>query len=107
MAYGRGSLCFAISSTALVDIETEDTAVVLKFKNGALGLIEATTATRPKDLEGSISIIGQNGSVEIGGFAVNMMKTWNFIDQRQEESKFLKNFLKIHPMCMAMVIRLL
>jgi predicted dehydrogenase len=71
---------FAKSATALVDIEAEDTAVaVLKFKNGALGLIEATTATRPKDLEGSISILGEKGSVEIGGFAVNKMLHWNFI----------------------------
>ncbi len=45
---------FAQSTTALVDIETEDTAVVvLKFKSGALGVIEATTAARPTDLEGS------------------------------------------------------
>ena len=43
---------FAMSTTALVDIEAEDTAIVtLKFKNGALGIIEATTAVRPKDLE--------------------------------------------------------
>jgi len=70
---------FAKSKTALVDIEAEDTAVVLlKFRNGALGIIEATTAVRPKDLEGSISILGETGSVEIGGFAVNEMKTWNF-----------------------------
>ncbi len=70
---------FAKSLTALVDIEAEDTAIVmLKFKNGALGIIEATTATRPKDLEGSISILGEKGSVEIAGFAVNEMKHWNF-----------------------------
>jgi UDP-N-acetyl-2-amino-2-deoxyglucuronate dehydrogenase len=63
---------FAKSMTALVNIEAEDTAVVtLKFRNGALGIIEATTAIRPKDLEGSISILGEKGSVEIGGFAVN------------------------------------
>jgi predicted dehydrogenase len=68
-----------MASTALVDIEAEDTAVVtLRFANGALGVIEATTATRPKDLEGSISILGEGGSVEIGGFAVNQMKVWNF-----------------------------
>lgn len=72
---------FAKSTTALVDIEAEDTAIaVLKFRNGALGCIEATTATRPKDLEGSISIMGENGSVEIGGFAVNQMKVWSFVD---------------------------
>lgn len=70
---------FAKSATALVDIEAEDTAVVLlKFRSGALGVIEATTATRPKDLEGSISILGEKGTVEIGGFAVNQMKTWSF-----------------------------
>lgn len=71
---------FAMSRTALVDIEVEDTAVVtLRFANGALGVIEATTATRPKDLEGSISILGEGGTVVIGGFAVNEMKTWNFV----------------------------
>lgn len=70
---------FAKSTTALVNIEAEDTgAVVLRFANGALGIIEATTATRPKDLEGSISILGENGTVEIGGFAVNKMRVWNF-----------------------------
>lgn len=74
----------AKSLTAMVDIETEDTAVVmLKFANGALGLIEATTAVRPKDLEGSITILGSGGSVEIGGFAVNQLKHWNFVDPRQ------------------------
>ena len=73
---------FAKSTTALVNIEAEDTAIVtLKFKNGALGIIEATTAVRPKDLEGSISILGETGTVEIGGFAVNEMKHWNFSEE--------------------------
>ena len=72
---------FAKSATALVNIEAEDTAVViLKFRNGALGIIEATTAVRPRDLEGSISILGEKGTVEIGGFAVNRMKVWNFTE---------------------------
>jgi len=70
---------YAMSATALAKIETEDTAVVtVRFRNGALGVIEATTAARPKDLEGSISVLGETGTVEIGGFAVNQMKTWNF-----------------------------
>ena len=74
---------FAKAATALVDIETEDTAVVvLKFRSGALGVIEATTATRPADLEGSISMLGERGTVEIGGFAVNEMKVWRFEDSR-------------------------
>jgi len=76
---GEVESVFARGTTALVNIEAEDTAVVtLKFKNGALGIIEATTATRPNDLEGSISILGENGTVVIGGFAVNEMQTWNF-----------------------------
>ena len=83
---GEVDSVFAMSTTALVDIEAEDTAVVtLRFKNGALGLIEATTATRPADLEGSLSVLGETGSVEIGGFAVNEMKVWNFINQTDED----------------------
>lgn len=74
---------FAMGMTALANIETEDTAIAtLKFKSGALGLVEATTAVRPKDLEGSLSILGEKGTVEIGGFAVNEMKTWNFVEAR-------------------------
>jgi UDP-N-acetyl-2-amino-2-deoxyglucuronate dehydrogenase len=78
---GEVESVFARSTTALAKIEAEDTAVVtLKFRNGALGVIEATTAVRPKDLEGSISVLGERGSVEIGGFAVNEMKVWNFVE---------------------------
>lgn len=77
---GEVDSVFAMTRTALVDIEAEDTAVVaVRFKNGALGVIEATTAVRPKDLEGSISLMGESGTVVIGGFAVNRMETWNFV----------------------------
>ncbi|MDD3012593.1 MAG: Gfo/Idh/MocA family oxidoreductase [Candidatus Gastranaerophilales bacterium] len=90
---GEVDSVFAKSTTALVDIETEDTAVViLKFRNGALGVVEATTATRPKDLEGSISILGEGGSVEIGGFAVNEMKVWNFVDQTSADKEILEKY---------------
>jgi len=69
----------AYTSTRLVDIEAEDTAVaVIKFSSGALGIVEATTATRPRDLEGSLSILGEGGSVVIGGFSVNKLETWEF-----------------------------
>lgn len=84
---------FAKSITALVDIETEDTAVaVLKFRNGALGVIEATTATRPKDLEGSISILGEKGNVEIGGFAANKIINWNFEDKKTEDDEVIEKY---------------
>lgn len=79
---------FAKSTTAIANIETEDTAVViLKFQNGAIGLIEATTAARPSDLEGSLSILGENGTVEIGGFAVNELVHWKFHDTIDEDSE--------------------
>lgn len=84
---------FAKSTTALVDIEAEDTAVVIvKFANGALGVIEATTAVRPKDLEGSISVLGETGTVEIGGFAVNELKHWNFSDVLEDDDTVLEKF---------------
>jgi len=84
---------FAKSTTALVNIEAEDTAIVtLKFANGALGIIEATTAVRPKDLEGSISILGETGTVEIGGFAVNEIKHWNFSKELPGDVDVIEKF---------------
>lgn len=71
----------AIGATQLVNVEVEDTACAwLKFKNGALGAIEVTTATRPlnKDLEASISILGENGVVIVEGASVNKLSTWTF-----------------------------
>jgi len=84
---------FAKMTTALADVETEDTAIVtLKFKNGALGIIEATTATRPTNLEGSISILGEHGTVVVGGVAVNEMQTWVFEDEQEGDSSILEEF---------------
>jgi predicted dehydrogenase len=83
----------AMSATRLVDIEAEDTAaVILTFANGALGIIEATGGTRPKDLEGSISILGEGGTVVIGGFAVNKLETWNFLDARPDDGEVIEKF---------------
>jgi predicted dehydrogenase len=83
----------ARSTTALVNIETEDTAVAtLKFRNGALGIIEATTAVRPKDLEGSLSILGEKGTVEIAGFAVNQIRHWRFVDELPSDKVVIEKF---------------
>ena len=84
---------FAMARTALADIEVEDTAVaLLKFRSGALGVIEATTATRPKDLEGSLSLLGELGSIEVGGFALNELKTWNFVTPDPDDVDVLERF---------------
>jgi predicted dehydrogenase len=79
--------------TALARIETEDTAVAtLKFRNGALGIIEATTATRPSDLEGSLSILGEKGTVEIAGFAMNQIRHWRFVDELASDRDVVEKF---------------
>lgn len=88
----------AMTETRLVNIETEDTGLVLlRFVNGALGVIEATTATRPKDLEGSISILGEKGTVVIGGFAVNEMKVWDFTEKEEGDEDVLFKYRSNPP----------
>ncbi len=83
----------AMATTALVDIETEDTAVVtLRFANGALGIVEATTATRPTDVEGSLSVLGEGGIVEIAGVAVNQMRTWRFVEEMPDDRTVIEKF---------------
>ena len=60
-------------------IEAEDFgAAILKFKNGAIGIIEATSTVYPKNLEEKLSIFGEHGTVVIGGLAVNRIETWRF-----------------------------
>lgn len=83
----------ARASRALVDIEAEDTAIAtLQFANGALGIVEATNAARPRDLEGSLSILGEGGTVVIGGFAVNKLETWEFVDVQLGDENVLEQF---------------
>lgn len=61
------------------DIEVEDTGVLnIKWRNGALGSMSVTMLTYPKNLEGSITILGENGSVRVGGVAVNDIQLWQF-----------------------------
>ncbi len=83
----------ARAATALVDIEAEDTAVAtLRFRNGALGIIEATGAARPRDMEGSLSVLGSGGAVEIAGFAVNKIRTWQFVEPVASDAEVMEKF---------------
>ena len=60
-------------------IEAEDTAAMqLRWKNGALGTMAVTMLTYPKNLEGSITLLGEKGTVRIGGSAVNKLNAGNF-----------------------------
>lgn len=77
---------FGYSKTALAQAEVEDTLVaILRFQNGALGTVEATTCARPKDTEGSLSILGERGLVDIGGFALNKTLNWQFDPELPED----------------------
>jgi UDP-N-acetyl-2-amino-2-deoxyglucuronate dehydrogenase len=68
----------AMVSTTL-DIEVEDTGVLnIKWLNGSLGSMSVTMLTYPKNLEGSITILGENGTVRVGGVAVNDIQHWEF-----------------------------
>ena len=88
----------SMAATRLVTIEAEDTGVaVLRFNSGALGVLEATTATRPKDLEGSISILGERGTVVIGGFFMNDLVTWNFADKQPIDDVVFEQYGKNPP----------
>lgn len=81
---------FAMTARRLVRIEAEDTgAALLRFASGALGIVEATVATRPADLEGSLSILGSGGAVEIGGFYANELRHWKFAAVLPEDAKVL------------------
>ena len=69
----------AKTATMARRIEAEDSgAAVLKFRNGALGVIEVTMLTYPRNLEGSLTLIGETGTVKIGGTAVNKVEHWQF-----------------------------
>ena len=71
----------AKTATLARRIETEDTGVaVLRFRSGALGVIEVTMLAYPRNMEGSITVLGERGSVKIGGTAVNRVEHWEFAD---------------------------
>lgn len=73
----------AMTGTLARDIEVEDTAVMnIRWRNGALGSMAVTMLTYPKNLEGSITILGERGSVRVGGLAVNEIQHWQFEDKR-------------------------
>lgn len=66
-------------STQKIKMEAEDSiSVAIKFKSGAIGNINATVLTYPKNLEGSLTILGEKGTARIGGFALNKIEHWEF-----------------------------
>lgn len=70
------------------DIEVEDTGVLnIRWRNGALGSMAVTMLTYPKNMEGSITILGEKGTVRIGGVAVNDIQHWEFDEPKDYDTK--------------------
>ena len=73
-------------ATLARQIEAEDTATLnIKWQSGALGTMNVTMLTYPKNLEGSITILGEKGTVRIGGLAVNKIEHWEFDEEDEDD----------------------
>lgn len=76
----------AKTATLARRIESEDSGIAaLKFRSGALGSILVTMLTFPKNLEGSITILGEKGTAKVGGTAVNKVEHWSFADYDDDD----------------------
>jgi UDP-N-acetyl-2-amino-2-deoxyglucuronate dehydrogenase len=76
----------AYTATLARDIQVEDTGVMaVRWRSGALGTMSVTMLTYPKNLEGSITVLGEKGTVRLGGLAVNEIQHWEFADRRPED----------------------
>ena len=76
----------AKTATQARRIEAEDSGVaVLRFRSGALGVIEVNVLTYPRNWEGSITIIGEKGTAKVGGTAVNKVEHWSFAEYDDDD----------------------
>lgn len=79
-------------------IEAEDLGIALvKFKNGAYGIIEGTTNVYPNNLEETLYIFGENGTVKVGGKSVNIIEEWKFADNKDESENVKSEFSENPP----------
>ena len=78
----------AYTATLARNIEVEDTGVMnVRWRSGALGSMNVTMLTYPKNLEGSITILGEKGTVRVGGLAVNEIQHWEFAEPDEDDAK--------------------
>ena len=74
-------------------IEAEDLGIALvKFKNGAYGIIEGTTDIYPKNLEETLYLFGEKGTVKAGGKSVNILEEWIFEGQEENAEKIKEEY---------------
>jgi len=78
----------AMMSTLERDIEVEDTGVLnIKWRSGAMGSVNVTMLTYPQNYEGSITILGEKGTVRVGGLAVNEIQHWKFSNKQDYDDE--------------------
>lgn len=81
----------AMMGTLERDIEVEDTGVLnIKWRSGAMGSVNVTMLTYPQNYEGSITILGEKGTVRVGGLAVNEIQDWKFSDKQDYDDEVQK-----------------
>jgi len=81
---------FAYTATLAHNMEAEDVGVAaLKFKNGGIGTIEGSTITYPKNIEGSVAIFGERGSLKVGGTALNRKVLWKIEGEMEREAEII------------------
>lgn len=86
--FGPVESVFGYTETFMRKIEMEDMgAAVIKFKSGAIGIIEAASTIYPKNIEETLNVFGETGSVIVGGIAVNRIEVWEFPDGEEEKAK--------------------
>jgi UDP-N-acetyl-2-amino-2-deoxyglucuronate dehydrogenase len=81
----------AFTATLARNIQVEDTGVAnIRWRNGALGSVNVTMLTYPKNLEGSLTILGERGTVRVGGVAVNEIQHWDFAEPDAEDDALVQ-----------------
>ncbi len=87
---GAPESVFAFTATLAHRMEAEDVGVAtIRFRNGAVGTVEGSTVTYPENLEGSVAIFGERGSVKVGGTALNRKVLWKVADELEHERELL------------------
>jgi predicted dehydrogenase len=89
---------FAYTDTLAHKMEAEDVGVaVIRFSNGGLGVIEGSTITYPENIEGSLALFGEKGSVKVGGTALNRKVFWKVAGELEREKNMLARELLDPP----------
>jgi predicted dehydrogenase len=87
---GEVASVFAYTATLAHTMEAEDVGVAtLRFTSGALGVVEGSTVTYPENLEGSVALFGERGSVKVGGTALNRKVFWKIEGELEHERELL------------------